>query len=207
MKSKNEQRTVPARFRNAREKVLNRRSFLLRMGVIGVGATMLPLGCAVKKPRANTNLSGRNAAILTKKQWDILDKITNHLFPSEEKAPGAREINAAAYIQQVFVQKGLDRESQAFLKNGLDWIDETAAERWGRGFLDLNAEETEKLLRYSTSLDWGEPWLASILLYIFEALLVDPIYGCNPGGVGWKWLDYTEGLPHPKATYDALYFK
>lgn len=206
MKSKKEKRVVPARFRNARKKVLNRRAFLTRMGVLGAGVALLPFGCKVSKSRVQTVLACRNAAVLSKKQWAVLQKVTNHLFPSEENAPGAKEIKAASYIQMVFTQKAFDRESQAFLKNGLDWIDEEALERWGKGFMELAEDETEKLLRYSTSLDWGEPWLASMLLYIFEALLVDPIYGCNPNFIGSKWLDYTEGQPHPAATYEELYF-
>ena len=205
MKSQKEKHVIPSRFKNARKKVLDRRAFLSRMGVLGAGMVVLPLACKVSKPQDRKMTAGRDASVLSKKQWNILKKVTNHLFPSEADAPGAREIRAAAYIQKVFTQKGLDRESQAFLKNGLDWIDEEAQERWGRAFLELNEDEREKLLRYSTSLDWGESWLSAMLIYIFEALLADPIYGCNPDGVGWKWLDYMEGQPHPIGTYEQLY--
>jgi len=43
-----------------------------------------------------------------------------------------------------------------------------------------------------------------VLGYIFEALLVDPVYGGNPNGIGWKWLEHQPGLPRPTA--DKRYF-
>jgi gluconate 2-dehydrogenase gamma chain len=39
--------------------------------------------------------------------------------------------------------------------------------------------------------------LSSLLKYIFEALLTDPIYGGNPNSMGWEWLDHTPGQPRP----------
>ena len=34
-------------------------------------------------------------------------------------------------------------------------------------------------------------------LYIFEALLSDPVYGGNPEGIGWRWLGHRPGFPRP----------
>jgi gluconate 2-dehydrogenase gamma chain len=30
-----------------------------------------------------------------------------------------------------------------------------------------------------------------------EALLTDPAYGGNPGGIGWRWLQHVPGYPRP----------
>ena len=53
------------------------------------------------------------------------------------------------------------------------------------------------LLRQIAKSTAGENWLATLLSYIFEALLAAPIYGGNPGGVGWKWLQHQPGFPLP----------
>jgi gluconate 2-dehydrogenase gamma chain len=45
----------------------------------------------------------------------------------------------------------------------------------------------------------GENWLNNLLGYIFEAMLSPPIYGGNPEGTGWKWLEHQAGFPLPKA--------
>ena len=40
-----------------------------------------------------------------------------------------------------------------------------------------------------------------MLLYIFEALLSDPVYGANVNEAGWNWLGYAAGLPRPDTIY------
>ena len=55
------------------------------------------------------------------------------------------------------------------------------------------------MLRHTAGYDGGENWLSTLLLYIFEALLTDPVYGGNPNGIGWKWLGHNPGLPRPTA--------
>jgi gluconate 2-dehydrogenase gamma chain len=50
---------------------------------------------------------------------------------------------------------------------------------------------------------WGRAWLSLLLYYIFEALLSDPVYGGNPGEIGWRWLEHQPGFPRPPA--DKIY--
>jgi gluconate 2-dehydrogenase gamma chain len=52
------------------------------------------------------------------------------------------------------------------------------------------------LRRFETN---GKQWISTILRYILEALLTDPIYGGNPNAIGWKWLDHQPGFPRPPA--------
>jgi len=44
-----------------------------------------------------------------------------------------------------------------------------------------------------------------LLTYILEALLTDPVYGGNPNGIGWTWLQHQPGFPTP--TEDKKYYK
>ncbi len=77
-------------------------------------------------------------------------------------------------------------------------------ERFDRRFENLDFDSKERLLRYlGDRTRWGRNWLSLLLYYIFEALLADPVYGCNPNGIGWKWLEHQPGFPRPPA--DKIY--
>ena len=71
-------------------------------------------------------------------------------------------------------------------------------ERFDLGFEALDFTRKEQLLRYlADRTRWGKNWLSLLLYYLFEALLADPAYGCNPDGVGWQWLEHQPGFPRP----------
>ena len=59
-----------------------------------------------------------------------------------------------------------------------------------RGDMEIALRELEKT-------GAGRSWITELLHYLFEALLTDPVYGGNPGGIGWKWLDHTPGFRRP----------
>ena len=51
----------------------------------------------------------------------------------------------------------------------------------------------------------GRNWLSLLLTYVLEALLADPVYGGNPDGIGWQWLEHQPGYPRPPA--DKSWYK
>ena len=69
----------------------------------------------------------------------------------------------------------------------------------------LSESKREAALRELEGTSRGENWIATVLMYIFEALLCDPAYGGNPEGVGWRWLQHDPGFPRPSA--DKIYGK
>ena len=170
---------------------IDRRTFLTRLAA-AASLTMLP-------PALFRCSSGdaRNDEVFSQERWDILKLVQNHLFPSDSDSPGAKEINAAVYLQNVLLDPQIDPEDKEFILNGLDWTEETANELLNKSILKMNKDEIEKVLRNMAEYQWGENWLSQILIYIFEALLTDPIYGGNPDGIGWKWLGHDPGLPRP----------
>lgn len=184
---------------NIKASGMDRRTFLIRMAMAGVAAS-LPLTMCSPGKREGL-LPERDPAVLTEQEWNILNVVQGHLFPSEENSPGSKEINAAAYVQWVLSDVLVDPEERDFLKSGLTRLDSAAEDRWGESFLSMLPENQEKLLQYIESLSWGESWLSAMLMYIFEALLSDPIYGANTNEAGWKWLGFTPGEPRPKTIY------
>ena len=129
--------------------------------------------------------------------WPVLAAVQDHLFPSESGAPGAREIQALAYLQGVLADPGGEPETQRFLLMGVDWLEDLARGRYQASFVDLAAVRRERLLRQVAASEQGENWLSTVLLYVCEALLTDPVYGGNPDGIGWAWLAHQPGVPRP----------
>lgn len=138
--------------------------------------------------------------------WAILDLVQQHLFPSEPEAPGAREINALAYLRFVVRDPKVDSEERDFILQGAGWLDGIAREMHKAPFRDLDDNQRETVLRRVASSKAGENWLSLLIYYLMEALLTDPAYGGNPGGIGWKWLAHIPGFPRPTAdkTYPRL---
>jgi gluconate 2-dehydrogenase gamma chain len=129
--------------------------------------------------------------------WPVLGAVQEHLFPSEPGAPGAREIRALAYLQDVLADPAGDRVEQRFILKGVDWLEGLCRQRHGASFVDLDALRREQVLREVAGTEKGENWLATLLLYLCEALLSDPAYGGNPDGIGWTWLRHQPGYPRP----------
>lgn len=131
--------------------------------------------------------------------WPVLDAVTRHLLPSEPDSPGAAEIHAIGYLRFVAEDPWIEQQERDFLLDGTRWLDELAQTRHGGAFRTLDDAQRESLLRQITATPAGENWLSTLISYLFEALLSAPAYGGNPGGIGWRWLEYVPGFPLPDA--------
>ena len=168
-----------------KSRLIDRRRFLLGLAG-GSLSLLLPL-----PGEAETT------ALNEEDRWRLLGVVQDHLFPSEPEAPGAREIRALDYLRWVVGDRKLDSEERAFILRGTDWLQALTQERHARGFLDITAGEREGMLERIARSEAGENWLSTLLLYILEALLSDPVYGGNPDGIGWRWLKHQPGFPRP----------
>ena len=172
-----------------REALLTRRAFLA--GIAGVSAAAL-FGPGFARA-AETELDAQ-------RRWALIDAVQQHLLPSEPDSPGAREINALAYLRFVVGDAKVDAEERGFILAGAAWLEDLSLQRASASFLDLDEAARESLLRQVAASAQGENWLSTLLLYLMEALLTDPAYGGNPKGIGWRWLEHTPGYPRPSAT-------
>ena len=171
---------------------------------------------------SDTNISIRHSTStinpgLTRRQWKTIVAVQDHLFPCEAVAnegtfakkmhsankqasvPGANEVNAKAYLYAVLADPNRDNEDRLLVKNGLIELQDLCWKKFKKIFPDCDPRQREESLRLFEQTQNGTPWIMTILGYIFEALLVDPIYGGNPKGIGWKWLQHNPGLPRPTA--------
>jgi gluconate 2-dehydrogenase gamma chain len=170
---------------NWRAQVVDRRRFLL-----GLAGGSLSLLLPLPSHCASPNLS--QAAC-----WRLIETVQDHLFPSEPEAPGAREINALTFLKWVVSDNKLDPQERAFILRGCEWLEALSLQRTEQRFVELAAAERDALLEQIARSEAGENWLSTLLLYIFEALLSDPIYGGNPDSIGWRWLKHRPGFPRP----------
>lgn len=144
---------------------------------------------------------------LSRRQWKTIITVQDHLFPSaskEDPAPGAKDINAKAYFYAVLSDADRDNEDRKLVKNGLIELQDICWKKHRKIFIDLSPKQRDMCLKIFEKTPLGRPWIMTVLGYIFEALLVDPVYGGNPDGIGWKWLEHQAGLPRPPA--DKRYF-
>ncbi len=131
--------------------------------------------------------------------WPVIDAVQQHLFPAEQHAPGAHEINALGYLQFVVSDTTLDQDERAFITHGVKWLQGISQQTYQQSFLKLDTQQAENVLQRIARSDAGENWLSTLMLYLTEALLTDPVYGGNTNQIGWKWLQHTPGFPRPPA--------
>lgn len=175
---------------------MTRRSFLFRLLRASSLAALTPSLLSVAgKEKIPESL---------KDPWLTISKVQEHLLPSEEDFVGAKEVNALQYLREnVLDAPRIDSEEKAFIKRGVSKINKDSFARYGEYFVNLTDKQRENILQRMSQSRFGERWLSHLLTYIFEALLGDPVYGGNPGEIGWKTLDHQPGYPLP--TKDKRY--
>jgi len=180
---------------------MDRRKFLVGTGSALSTALLGRLEAFAAMTPSSSPLSG---AGIGPAGWNTLGLVQEHLFPSEPQAPGAKEINALAYLHFVMNWKGTDPVEPEILRTGLATLARIAAESDGSAFDRLDTQKREHTLRALEAGDSGTEWITLVLDYIFEALLADPVYGGNPDGIGWRWLEFQPGFRRPGL--DQRYF-
>ena len=136
-------------------------------------------------------------ALLQQQPWQTFAAVQQQLFPDDGNGPSARAINATLYLQFVLDAPDTDAEDKAFILNGIKWLNGISDSQFGKAFIALNNLEQQTVLHKIAGSSAGERWLSHLLLYIMEALLTDPVYGGNPAGIGWQWLEHQPGFPRP----------
>lgn len=183
------------------ENQLDRRTFMLRSGAaVATAAALAGLPYALRK-----DLTRETSFVLfSQAQHQVVRAVQIHLFPRGPDSPGAAEINATAYLETAITAPGIDPDTRNTIVNGIGRLQDASRERYDALFDRLEFGQREPLLRYlADETRWGRAWLSLLLYYIFEALLSDPVYGGNPDGIGWQWLEHQPGFPRPPA--DKIY--
>ena len=140
-----------------------------------------------------------------KDPWLTLANVQEHLFPADETSPGAKDIFALRFLQNMLDAPDTDTEEKQFILNGVNWLNDFANKHHQKSFVQLNTEQRESTLRTIEKSKAGSRWLSLMMTYLVEALLSDPVYGGNKDRKGWQWLEHIPGFPSPAP--DKVYFK
>lgn len=174
---------------------MERRSFLGNSIKAATSLALLPTislfsACSSENPQTQKELS-------TVEPWATFAVVQEHLLPNDGNGPSASQVNATAYLKFVLEVPDTDPDDREFIQNGIDWLQDLSNNDYQKQFLACSHGEQDKLLHKISTSKAGERWLSYLLLYIFEALLSDPVYGGNPNGIGWQWLKHQPGFPTP----------
>lgn len=180
---------------NEQGKGISRRTFLSRLVILSSLAVGYP-AAALAQLRSGVDAAGK-PKWLDQDPWKTIAEVQAHLFPGTEDAPGAADIQAAVYLRNAIEDPGADGEDKEFIFNGVGWLNDLTREKYQRPFTALNEQEREIVLREIEQSKAGRNWLSTLLTYLLEALLADPVYGGNPNGIGWRWLEHQPGFPLP----------
>ncbi|NMP33573.1 gluconate 2-dehydrogenase subunit 3 family protein [Thalassotalea sp. M1531] len=168
---------------------LSRRAML--KAAAGVTATSaIPIVWSAEKSEALNQLKRQDP-------WLTLDAVLSHLLPQSESGPGAKDIQALAYLFNVVDEQPIDSEEKAFIFKGVGWLNGFSQSQLNSNFVVLNTEQKEQLLRKISGSQAGNNWINTLINYLYEAMLSPPSYGGNPDGIGWKWLNHQAGFPLP----------
>ncbi|MGB0893199.1 MAG: gluconate 2-dehydrogenase subunit 3 family protein [Parashewanella sp.] len=133
-------------------------------------------------------------------QAKVIKQVQMHLFPDDGDGPSANDLQAYEYLLWALAEPDNQQDGdQAFITQGLTWLDQSATKHYKNTFLKMANEQQSALLKRISGSRSGENWLSLLLYYLLESLTLDPLYGGNPNGVGWTWLQHQPGFPAPDA--------
>jgi len=176
--------------------LLTRRDFIRLLTIASAAYPLSSVASTREKVSSNNDI---------KEPWKTIAVVQEHLFPAEKTSPGASDINALRYLQNMMDTPDFNKEQSVLIHNGVSWLNDLAKQQHSKAFIQLDMETKEKILRRIESSNAGSRWLSTLLTYLIEALLSDPVYGGNPNGIGWDWLHHKPGFPLP--TEETKYYK
>ena len=177
------------------DQLLSRRQFLLRtaetLTTLALSPALVSLAACSKQPAVDQQ------TLIQQEPWRTFAAVQQQLFPADGNGPSAMDLNAALYLKFVLEAQDTDQDDRAFIEKGIEWLNDLAQDMFKQHFVACAAAQQAVLVSEIAKSRAGERWLAFLLTYIFEALLTDPVYGGNPKGIGWQWLQHQPGFPHP----------
>lgn len=176
---------------------IQRRSFLASSIKTAAAITFLPAAAFLAACSEDKAISQQD--LLKTQPWNTFAAVQQQLFPNDGNGPDATQINAASYLKFVLDAEDTDPDDREFIYSGIEWLDDLSNKDHQNTFVNCDTEQQHSVLTKIAQSNAGERWLSYLLLYLFEALLSDPVYGGNPDGIGWQWLQHQPGFPSPPA--------
>ena len=183
---------------------ISRRDFMTRLGILGSLAMNFPSEALAELRQSNIDF--QLPEWTEEPVWKTIAEVQETLFPAGNDIPGASDIGAVVYLHRAIENPDADGEDRDYIFRGVGWLDELAQQRYSKNYNKLSENQKEKIIAETVQTKAGRKWVSLLLTYLLEALLCEPVYGGNPGGIGWKWLQHQPGYPSPatEKTWDQL---
>ena len=182
---------------------VSRKEFLRSLLVLGVAANIpFLVSCEnVEDPELF------DCKPLSEEQLNVLQAVQLILFPKEGSGPSALEVKADRWIVYVLNDAREPQREKDFIIEHINGLNELSNEIHSSSYDLLGIDKQEDLLALFFEEKTPKRWGSRMLTLIFEALLLDPIYGVNPNNIGWDWLNHDPGMPRPnnKNMYPTIY--
>lgn len=177
---------------------INRRKWL-QLALLGGIALSSPwiTSCNPETDEKAPNLDGGD--VFMNEEMKNIYALQNFLLPEHSKGPSAAEMNAHQYFVWSLSDQYLPSSDKDYFVSKTIQFFELCKEQTTKHFHRLSETEQENFILKNISESWFENYLAKMITVIFEATLLDPIYGGNVNEEGWKWLDHIPGSPRPNA--------
>jgi gluconate 2-dehydrogenase gamma chain len=197
---------------------VSRREWLKQATLAGVSIVALPeLGrvLAIRRALAAGESLGAQSQTLSVTELATLDAACARLVPTDDLGPGAKEAQAAIYIDRAL--KGALASSREDYARGLADLDSRAQAKSAKPFAQLPATDQDAVL---TEIE-RTPFFAMLRSHTLQGMFCDPIYGGNANFVGWDLIAYpgvrlsvaaneqnmsTPAKPNHKSAYDYVMF-
>ena len=151
--------------------------------VLGLSAAVA--GTAISCGESNGRGTWR---FFTEREALIVDAICAQLIPAD-RDPGAREAGAVNYIDIQLTKRF--RKHRAAYRKGIAAIDAGIRSKFGRGFVELAAEQQVEVL--NATEESSSAFFDLILAHARQGFYGNPRHGGNRNMASWKML----GLPFP----------
>ena len=166
---------------------ITRRELLKRAGLVvgAVGAAVVvPMVPAAAQPQAALRT-------LTRLEYDTLDAICSRIIPADANGPGAREAQAARFIDWGLAGAlGNTRDQYAA---GLAAIEAHAKASKGAVFASLSPANQDAVitdLSQNNVPQAPQGFFNTVRLHTIQGTFSDPFYGGNANYVGWDLIGY-----------------
>ncbi len=198
--------------------VFDRRSLLLRglaLGAMTAGAGCRPSWEASAPTTKDAGHGGAGVvpAASAVSVVPLLAALAERLLPSDERGPGAKEANVAAFLERAVTDERLQALS-VLLQRGCAFLDEAAQSMAQVSFVVLDAAQKDELIGrlvdgHMRPDGFSAPTFLRVALALtLEGFLGDPRHGGNAGSIGWQFFgfapDDNEQDAPPKTAVPAL---
>jgi gluconate 2-dehydrogenase gamma chain len=150
------------------------------------------------------------SCILADQKWDGKGIFTAHemntlfhlqlaILPADGNGPSSEEIRALDYFMWYLTEANTTASDIDYLVNGLKTIVLSINKLASKTATieHISQEDWKKIIPQLCSTYAHKDWLSKLTTLIFEALLLDPVYGVNVNEIGWEWLEHQPGIPRP----------